>query len=459
MASLLTIDEVTSPDEAVETMVVLINGDVVKVEDAVLSRHHDGYILKDESVWSEIMEDFLLDDDPVFTFYIDDDSDLTDIVLSRSTRSYGVWQCDSSGDWYGPYATKIHTAGGSIICQCAYDDEYFTCDDCGDVYHNDDYEEGYCNRCTRNNGSRCAEKYANFSLTINGVEMKSSSQGRTRTDFVDVALPKDCLTEEAISSIKSFVNNWFQEFRAEQDDNFKYNNWLYEDSIRLGADRERGGRPWAAGDDKEPAPMDWSLGKGKPSIVKRISKLFYDMGGIKIPPSALTEIGNIASRESSSRDEYRMFFVRDFNSNADAFTHSSSCWWESYYQGRCLLKHYKSIGMLMDSGDTFEPSGRCWALGLDESLKPELADSESMDCPSYFVFNAYGEDCIVWARILAQLKGMTYKRIDIDDINGNVYINRSEKSGKSHGYIVSSQDVISSLSSSMYIRWNKKCSC
>lgn len=72
----------------------------------------------------------------------------------------------------------LETGSGAFICQSCYDDDYFTCDDCGEIVHNDNTtyveysEEVVCDYCLDRNYTRCDEcgAYIPDNDTIRTVE-------------------------------------------------------------------------------------------------------------------------------------------------------------------------------------------------------------------------------------------------------------------------------------------------
>ena len=81
-----------------------------------------------------------------------------DITYIESTEQYlcdycrdsNFTKCDSCGNWI-PDRERICTAHGNFICQECYGECYFTCDDCGVIYHLDNgysTDDGiYCSGC------------------------------------------------------------------------------------------------------------------------------------------------------------------------------------------------------------------------------------------------------------------------------------------------------------------------
>jgi hypothetical protein len=62
-----------------------------------------------------------------------------------------AFSCDDCDEYFARDYSGGTNSSGSLVCQsCA--ESYFSCDNCGDVYHNDDYaEDGLCRSCYRDN--------------------------------------------------------------------------------------------------------------------------------------------------------------------------------------------------------------------------------------------------------------------------------------------------------------------
>lgn len=76
----------------------------------------------------------------------------THVFCSPScARDHGFERCDDCGDWHNPDNEGTVTASGNDICGECYDRHYFSCEDCGEVYHIEDAvgRDGsyYCESC------------------------------------------------------------------------------------------------------------------------------------------------------------------------------------------------------------------------------------------------------------------------------------------------------------------------
>lgn len=85
----------------------------------------------------------------------------TKLVCRDCLSDCGYVQCDECGEWMSA-DDLLETADGTHICQNCYDNYYFTCDDCGKIYHVD--FEVLVNRRTLDEGvvcETCADRFYN----------------------------------------------------------------------------------------------------------------------------------------------------------------------------------------------------------------------------------------------------------------------------------------------------------
>ena len=99
-------------------------------------------------------------DEQLFELEIDGE---TKLVCADCARDLGFVRCDDCGEWV-PEDESYVTADGETICESCYEDNYFTCDDCGEIHHNEDlivvdpchrYEQCVCSDCAERHYYRC----------------------------------------------------------------------------------------------------------------------------------------------------------------------------------------------------------------------------------------------------------------------------------------------------------------
>jgi hypothetical protein len=133
--------------------------------------------------------------------------------------------------------------------------------------------------------------------------------------------------------------------------------------------------------------------------------------------------------------------TRDLNQTPADFAHEGSCWWGSYFSGRCMVKTNGGFGLrtYRDGPGTY-PTGRAWVMPLRrESEKSFTLDPtfDSLTPDAFAVFNTYGDLAnYTGARLMAHLAGMTYRKVDLyfDGI-ANLYINSGS------GYLVGPEEI------------------
>lgn len=80
-------------------------------------------------------------------------------------------------DYYLHEDAEIVVGYSDVICQSCYEDQYFTCDSCHEIIHNDSYgSDGYCESCHRDNDcrqfghyrTRRGERFTDYKLNHTG---------------------------------------------------------------------------------------------------------------------------------------------------------------------------------------------------------------------------------------------------------------------------------------------------
>lgn len=283
-------------------------------------------------------------------------------ALAERIASYTVYWCDDCGEpvfrkgWHGS------THEDTDVCQSCLDN-YYWCDDCGGYYSE-----------SHDHTSQCDAPHPRFRFPL--------ADGRTvgSDDLFDVATPSGVISDTGIEAVAEFVYGKLSSYN------------LYK-KIKLDMDRE------------------WTNRSG--NFTKRLAKLALQQG-YKLEPPVLAEVGNIA-RSHSGGSSYRVAFTRDLNAPAEDFAHPNSCWWTSESESRCALKQEGGLGLR-----TFDADGnvhaRAWVLPLARQRDAygvngfELTD-DPVGADAFVLFNTYHIDGYEAARMLAQITGLSYRKI------------------------------------------------
>jgi hypothetical protein len=134
-----------------EEMIELYNGDFVSEGSRVRELHDGSYArLDDDTIVLLVGGEYAhRDDDDVRLL------ESGDYVLACDT-----WQCSSCDEFFHDNTEGVSLNYRSTICTGCYDEFYFTCDNCGEVRHNDDYAtDGECESCHEPEGPRLLREY------------------------------------------------------------------------------------------------------------------------------------------------------------------------------------------------------------------------------------------------------------------------------------------------------------
>ena len=307
-----------------------------------------------------------------------------------------VEDCERCSDCHEPeWSSEGFHPDDGFVCSTCHDENYFCCEHCGNLRSFDtDYEsigdELICRRCVdyhyywceeceeydrdshdhEEPGCECEAPHLRFRFPANGA-------GTIRNDErLSLELPAGTISEEGIKAIY--------------------------DSLLDALPGTQG--TWDILQTLEPV---WQTKRG--NYTRRLSTALHKKG-VKIPPEALSHVGNVAREHSSATSAYEVEVTRNLNLPAEAFYHDSSCWWQSYFASRCALKNWGGIGLrTFDSYGNV--SGRAWVQPLNENLEPT---HESEAPRAYVVYNGYGDlEGYAPARIVAHLTGMTYRKVSL----------------------------------------------
>jgi hypothetical protein len=317
----------------------------------------------------------------------------------------------------GRFQHTTTTLSEEEICARCRDSYYSYCEECDGYYNTVDagnhrHREG----CDHNRGSDCVSPQLEFAVRNDGAEPLANDRG------VTITLAAGTITNEGIAEIADHLRSVARSQQApfgvpcspEQDDAFS--------------------RWWTLAGDLEPLGAQWQTKGG--NYTKRLSRHAHKAHGLKIPPDVLSAVGNIASAHSQAVD-VKISVTRDLNMDPAEFAHEDSCWWQSYYHGRCALKTNGGFGLR--TFDDYDVTGRAWVLPLRQvapyqSMRsvPRCGRPGCDGCPTevrtgggdlsptfdtltpdaFVVFNGYGTLFdYAPARVLAHMAGWTYRKI------------------------------------------------
>lgn len=191
------------------------------------------------------------------------------------------------------------------------------------------------------------------------------------------------------------------------------------------------------GIDWDQIGAEWTTNRG--TMPKRISsfvaKYNKEFGyEYRLTSDMLADIGMIAKDNTAKESMFHLQMSRDLNQSAAYWFHTASCWFGTSDQGRarCAFKSSGGFGLRsFKSATSDEVVGRVWVQPLNNRLQPT---HQSLDCYGYVVFNNYGNlDGYSTARVIAQMTGMSYKKVSYRcEMH---YVNNSS------GYLIAPPDV------------------
>lgn len=337
------------------------------------------------------------------------------VCVSCRQRNYS--SCDQCDAWH--HDDNVTNVLGNTVCEPCRDRHCSFCDDCDEYYYDsdgctgehddDDDEDSYC----------CDSPARQF--TVPNGEFVLCNDTRTT-----VTLPTGFIDDEGIQRMRRALE------RAEQ----------WSASYIVGALDRR-----------------WQTKEG--NFTKRLGKALHKENGTKLDSQLVSTIGNIAREHSSGTAAFHVEVTRELNMSARDFAHSDSCWWQSYSASRCSLKANGGFGLRsFSSGDEASyghVTGRAWVMPAklverapvvntgcgDETCcptpkpKPGLTPTfDTHKADAFVVFNGYGDmSGYTAARIVSQMVGMTYRKIDFGC--SPMYVN-----GES-GYLIAPEDLAS----------------
>lgn len=185
----------------------------------------------------------------------------------------------------------------------------------------------------------------------------------------------------------------------------------------------------------------------KGSFAKQVSRHAYNKYKLVIKPEWMTEIGNIAKAHCGAGD-YFIETTRLLDQTAAELGNAGSCWWQSFWHSRCIMKSNGGFGMRTYDGPDGDVTGRTWVVPLRMGKFPSQGrpkfeptfDTNTMD--GFLVFNGYGRlPDPQNAALVASMNGMKYVRVETRTPYQNqegrgLYVNGNS------GFLVASDEAI-----------------
>ena len=307
-------------------------------------------------------------------------------VCESVNGNHRIEWCDDCDEPTWARAFYGGTGDGTRVCGVCFNEHYHYCDEC-EAY----YDEPHSHQ----SGSLCEVPEPEFEFPLaDGKSVECDV-------LLDVETPAGLISESGIQAVADYLYgelSWYGIFAHVRHPDFSH---------------------------------DWTNKQG--NFPKRVAKLALQHG-YKLSPPVMAHVGNIARAHTSSGTTHRVEFTRDLNADAENFAYEGSCWWGSEYHSRCALKQMGGFGIR-----TFDTpgrvSGRAWLLPLKnngESVRL-VDDGDPMDADAFVIFNAYEHEGYEFARIVAQLTGMSYRRIQFQC--NPMYVNNAA------GYLVAPAQV------------------
>lgn len=233
----------------------------------------------------------------------------------------------------------------------------------------------------------------------------------------------------------------------------------------------------------------WQTHEG--NFPKRLAKLLLTERHLKLTEDLMAEIGNIAKQYTSKPGAHRVSLTRNINLPKAEFVNDNSCWWSDYWYSRCTLKsmggfgirlwaqqqklaYHPNTGNVIDEGLKDVAVGRAWMIPLALTLRGTADNSRfgkwMPDAPlpaeAYVVFNGYDgrrsqdrAELLDFARIIAQMTGKSYRKIDF--YAPSMYINgtRIGEDGTPKGVLIAEQSVCAENAKVEILTVPNQCSC
>lgn len=321
--------------------------------------------------------------------------------------------CDDCGEWSTSDWWRLNTCCDTSLCESCWDDRSYYCERCEQSYlgccEDEHDHDAYCG---------CEPQDLHFEILAN-------SHGTAHQDErLHVELPAGHLSDAAVDAVLTML--WEEQFYPAYAD-LVARNYAEPKAPYLSELREL-----LDGMDRA-----WQTKAG--NFTRRLSKAIWQTWGIKLDTGLLSRVGSVARDHAGSTSEWWVEFTRDLNQPAENFYHEDSCWWQSYNDSLCALKHWGGVAIRSYTGDTMHrdcPSGRAWLQPLGADMRPT---QDVRNAHAYVVYNGYGDLAGYGAaRLVAYLTSKTYRKIGFEA--NYQYINAG-------GYLIADQDVCDATNS------------
>ena len=406
----------------------------------------DEYTRADKTVCTDCDDQYTTCGDCGDDLHHDDEHATIDGSVCESCFE-NYYSCEDCDDTVHGDHTVYIDSNSRTICENCRDNYYSYCDNCDEYYVS---EDGCCD-----DSCECESPARTF-MVRNGDEMLANDT------TARVSLPAGFLSDEGVTEIANILrgivlvaDGYVRDsdglaMRDESEDRRNY--YLMTDEWYEAEKWSRIAYRFA-----DEIGTEWQTGKG--NFTKRLSRFAHQEAGLKIPADVLSKIGNVGRTHSLGVD-VTVEFTRELNMSAAEFYHEDSCWWQSYYEGRCSLKSNGGIGLRTFGTESYPRyeyqigpwatglgrqyvevgqvvnenvvTGRAWMMPVNQTESGEWVPTfNSTDAHGYIIFNGYGDlEGYAAARIVSQMYGMTYRKIGFE--NDPMYVNAG-------GYLVTDE--------------------
>jgi hypothetical protein len=155
-------------------------------------------------------------------------------------------------------------------------------------------------------------------------------------------------------------------------------------------------------DDFEPI---WITRRG--TLPKRIQSHVFKVHSLKLTSEQVSQIGNIAKRNTSTAQAYYLDFTRSIDWHAGDFGDGGSCFWESKSGAKLMIEDNGCAVRLYHQRTSGGGEGRGNLRGYARAWIAQIEDRKLI------VFNGYGETSLAITRILAIKYSLQYRRITL----------------------------------------------
>lgn len=170
------------------------------------------------------------------------------------------------------------------------------------------------------------------------------------------------------------------------------------------------------------------------TLPKRLSKLFYEVKGMKMPPEMLTQIGNLAARSLLRADNLVVDFTRQLDWGNGDFGDDGSCYWGDHWMCRGTIEYAGGGAMRYYRHEVLEDEIAKRQVNIYSGLGRAWMVPDVPEKGSAAFFNVYGR---LSTSAFASLAIKTFKHVFgieydvVTDINfstntDNMYINGDE---------------------------------